>query len=99
LILESPFRSVASFSWRFGVPEFLVTSPLRTDRVLPGFEFPIVVLAGREDVVVPPAHGEYLATLNPRAMLTLLPGGHNSGLSNQHAYWEAIDTVLAQNAP
>src|SRR5438045_8236 len=49
LILESPFTSVASFAWRYGVPPVFLKSPYRTDEVLPKLTCPILILAGRDD--------------------------------------------------
>lgn len=94
LVLESPFRSVASFAWRYGVPEFLVRDPYRTDELLPTFRCPTLILHAPLDEVVPYAHGEALASLQPLALLVPLEGSHNSGLSATSAYWRAIDDLL-----
>ncbi len=96
LVLESPFKSVAGFSWGYGAPEFIVSNPFRSEDLIGSFDFPILVLAGKEDTIVPPQHGKHLASLNPRATLIMLPGGHNSGLSAQGEYWRAVDVVLGQ---
>jgi pimeloyl-ACP methyl ester carboxylesterase len=96
LVLESPFRSVASFAWRYGVPEFIVRDPYRTDELLPSFRCPTLILHAPLDEVVPYAHGEALASLQPLAMLVPLEGSHNSGLSSTSAYWRAIDDLLQQ---
>jgi len=96
LVLESPFRSVASFAWRYGVPEFIVRDPYRTDELLPSFRCPTLILHAPLDEVVPYAHGEALASLQPLAMLVPLEGSHNSGLSSTSAYWRAIDDLLHQ---
>jgi pimeloyl-ACP methyl ester carboxylesterase len=96
LVLESPFRSVASFAWRYGVPEFIVRDPYRTDELLPSFRCPTLILHAPLDEVVPFAHGEALASLQPLAMLVPLEGSHNSGLSSTSAYWRAIDDLLQQ---
>lgn len=95
LVLESPFRSVSGFAWRFGVPPVLVKNPYRTDQVLPGLRIPILILHATADEIVPVTEGRELAALNPRARLVELEGSHNSGLSSQRAYWNAIDEFLA----
>ncbi len=95
IVLESPFTSVASFSWRYGAPPLLVTNPYRTDHVLPGLACPILILHSRNDEIVPFSHGQRLAALNPRATLVELDGTHNAALSSQQRYWDAIDTMLA----
>lgn len=96
LVLESPFRSVASFAWRYGVPEFMVRDPYRTDDLLPTFRCPTLILHAPLDEVVPYAHGEALASLQPLALLVPLEGSHNSGLAATSAYWRAIDNLLQQ---
>jgi len=94
LVLESPFRSVAAFAWRFGVPPAFVRDPYRTDAVLPGLAVPILILHATADEIVPVADGRALAGLNPEAHLVELEGSHNSGLSGQAAYWAAIDGLF-----
>lgn len=94
MVLESPFRSVASFAWGFGLPPFLVRSPFRTDEVIATFTFPIIIITGSEDTIVPPEHGKALAGLAKQATLVTLKGGHNSGLSQQREYWDAIERIV-----
>jgi pimeloyl-ACP methyl ester carboxylesterase len=96
IVLESPFTSVASFAWRYGIPPLLVTNPYRTDEVISSFECPILILQGRDDEIVPVAHGERLASLNTRAKLVKLEGSHNSGLSLEPEYWEAVDALISR---
>jgi len=94
VVMESPFRSVAGFAWRYGVPPALVKNPFRSDEALPRLACPILILHSRQDEIVPFSHGESLAALNPRATLTPLEGSHNSGLSMTRAYWDAIDALV-----
>lgn len=94
LILESPFTSVASYTWRYGVPPIFLKSPYRTDEVLPKLTCPILILAGRSDEVVPIEHGQRLHKLAPTSTMVELDGSHNSGLSEQQVYWDAVDQVL-----
>jgi pimeloyl-ACP methyl ester carboxylesterase len=96
LILESPFTSVASFAWRYGVPPVLIKSPYRTDEVLPKLTCPILILAGRSDEIIPIEHGQKLHRLAPTSTMVELDGSHNSGLSSQAQYWEGVDQVLAK---
>jgi fermentation-respiration switch protein FrsA (DUF1100 family) len=91
LILESPFKSAASFAVRFGAPPFLVKSPFRTDRVLPTLRTPVLMLHSTEDDIIPVAHSRALKAVRPDATLVEMTGGHNSGLSNRREYWAAID--------
>jgi fermentation-respiration switch protein FrsA (DUF1100 family) len=98
LILESPFTSIASFTWRYGVPPIFLRSPFYTDRVLPELTCPILLLAGRSDEIVPIEHSHKLHELAPSSTMVELDGSHNSGLSTQKSYWDAVDKVLAKVA-
>ncbi len=96
LVLESPFLSVASFAWRYGVPPVLVTNPFRTDEALPRIKATTLILHAAGDEIVPVEHGRALASASG-ATIVELDGSHNSGLSLQREYWRAIDEhVLAR---
>ncbi len=90
LVFESPFTSIASFAWDYGVPPFIVRDAYRTDEALEELDVPIVILHARADTVVPIAHGRALAALAPRATLVELDGDHNSGISLTRPYWDAV---------
>jgi pimeloyl-ACP methyl ester carboxylesterase len=94
LVLESPFTSIASFAAGFAVPPFLVRNPYRTDEVLPTLDCPVLVLAARDDEVVPFAHGEALVRIARDGRHVALDGTHNSGISLDPAYWRAIDALI-----
>jgi fermentation-respiration switch protein FrsA (DUF1100 family) len=96
LILESPFTSVASFAWHYGVPPIFLRSPFRTDEVIPKLSCLVLILAGRSDEIVPIEHGRKLQKLAKNATMVELDGSHNSGLSEQKPYWDAIDALLAK---
>ena len=95
VVLESPFKSATSFAAKFGAPPFLVRSPFRTDRVLRTLKAPVLILHSVDDEIIPVSHARALKRIHPRAMLVELTGGHNSGLSNQPKYWQAVDEWLA----
>ena len=48
----------------------------RLKALLPSIETPVLVLAGRNDPIVPPPNGQLLADDLPRCRYTLLDGGH-----------------------
>lgn len=98
VVMESPFRSVASFAWRYGVPPALVKNPFRSDEAMPKLACPILILHSRQDEIVPFSHGEALAALTSLATLVPLEGSHNSGLSMTRTYWNAVD-ALVQSLP
>lgn len=95
LVLESPFTSVASFAAGFAVPPFLVSNPYRTDAAIASLPCRVLILAARDDEVIPFAHGEELARIARNARHVALDGTHNSGLSLDPAYWKAIDELLS----
>ena len=99
-VLEAPFTSVASFAPQYGLPQFIVRDPYRTDEVLPMLECPVLILHARGDEVVPIAHGQALALLAPsRVELVEFDGTHNSGISMTRAYWHAVDKAAREALP
>jgi fermentation-respiration switch protein FrsA (DUF1100 family) len=95
IVLESPFLSVASFSWRYGVPPLLVRDTYRTDEALAGLtEVPVLILHSRDDEVVGFAHGVALGKLLPRSTLVELQGAGHGALSVLPEYGAAIDEAV-----
>jgi pimeloyl-ACP methyl ester carboxylesterase len=90
LLLESPFTSVLAFSRRMLLPDFICLSPLRTDRLLHTFTCPILIFHTHDDEIVPYAHGQRLAQLNPSATLITLRGGHNARHAHSPEYRAAF---------
>jgi uncharacterized protein len=77
MILESAFTSVADFAARFMAPALLIRDPFDSRKSLPSYRGPLLVLHGRNDTIVPFAHGKELATLVPGAQFVELNCGHN----------------------
>lgn len=99
-VLEAPFTSIASYAPQYGLPQFIVRDPYRTDEVLPTLACPVLILHTRGDEVVPIAHGEALASLAPtRIDLVEFDGTHNSGISMTRAYWEAVENAVGKALP
>lgn len=96
LILESPFTSVASFCWGYGVPSVLCRHPFRNDRVVRGFPGPVLVMHGSEDEIIPVEHGRRLAAIANDATLVEMPAGHNDFPPDWGRYEEAIRTFLGR---
>lgn len=97
VVLESGFTSAASYAVRLGAPSFIMKSPFRTDRVLPGIKAPVLLLHSRDDEIVPFSHAEVLRRVRPDAGFVELHGGHNSGLSARREYWDGVDAWLAEH--
>jgi fermentation-respiration switch protein FrsA (DUF1100 family) len=90
LILESTFTSVADFAAGYMAPAFLVRDPFDSRKTLASYRGPLLVIHGRNDTIVPIAHGRELANLVPGAMFSELNCGHNDCPRD----WEAIRTFL-----
>jgi fermentation-respiration switch protein FrsA (DUF1100 family) len=99
LVLDSPFTSIAAFAARYLVPEFVVTSPFRTDRVLPAIAArgaKVLILHSPTDEIVPYDHGKELAAITPGAVLVDLVGSHIEPQFEKDSYWVAVDALLAR---
>lgn len=96
IILESPFTSVAAFAARYGVPPFVVSSPLRTDRALANMPDrpPTLILSSRDDEIVPFKHGVKLHNLLPGSSFFEMTGSHLAAIAEVPGVWEAIDEFL-----
>jgi pimeloyl-ACP methyl ester carboxylesterase len=77
LILESSFSSVRRLARRHGLFGPLVRDPFDNLAVVRDFEGPVLVIHGRSDRLIPPAHGEALAENAPSAEFVLFDCGHN----------------------
>ena len=77
MILESTFTRVADFAARFMAPALLIRDPFNSRESLAKYRGPLLVLHGRNDTIVPFAHGKELAGLVPGAQFVDLNCGHN----------------------
>ena len=77
LILESTFTSVADFAAGYMAPAFVVRDPFDSRKTLASYRGRLLVIHGRNDTIVPIAHGRELASLVPGAMFHELNCGHN----------------------
>jgi len=97
LILESTFRSLAIMAHEYFVPSFLARHPLRTDRVVPEIDVPLLILHGANDTIIPVTHGRKLRDLAPPGTIYVeYDCGHNDfpGRGNRDAYWNQIAKFL-----
>jgi 3-oxoadipate enol-lactonase len=64
--------------------------------VLQQLTVPMLIVAGEEDVLIPPDDARAVAALNPRARLVLLPGtGHLPNLEDPKAFNEVLVEFLS----
>jgi fermentation-respiration switch protein FrsA (DUF1100 family) len=77
LVLESSFTSVRHMARRHGLFGPLVRDPFDNLGAVAAFEGPVLVIHGRDDRMIPPAHGRALAERARDAELVMLECGHN----------------------
>ena len=77
LILESAFTSVRRMVRRHGLFGPLVRDPFDNLAAVGEFDGPVLVVHGRDDRLIPPAHGRALAERAQSADLVMLDCGHN----------------------
>ncbi len=63
LILVSTFTSMEVMFWRFGIPGFMASDKYRTESLMETFSFPVLVIHGNRDNIVPVGHGRELGSL------------------------------------
>jgi pimeloyl-ACP methyl ester carboxylesterase len=77
LVLESTFASVRQLARERRFPGFLVGDSFDSEVALKDAPFPVMLLHGRHDDIVPVHHVERLAAIIPRSTVLLLNCGHN----------------------
>ena len=77
MILESSFTSVSRMARRHGLFGPFVRDPFDTIGAVGDFDGPVLVLHGRDDRMIPPAHGKELAERAPSGELVWMDCGHN----------------------
>ena len=98
LILETTGASVARMARRYAAPQFLVKNPYRTDLVISNATYPLLIVHGWLDRIIPVYHGRILRDLAPKSLLTYreFRAGHNDfpGPGNGTKYWQLIRNFL-----
>jgi hypothetical protein len=90
LVLMSTFTSVRAMARGYGLPGFAVRDPFDTLAVVHKYTRPILVLHGRQDTVIPFAHGAALAAAAPDGTLIPLDCGHNDCVADWDAFWRDL---------
>lgn len=98
LVLRNTFTSIADFSWRFGVPPVLVRDRFDNRAVLKQFWQPVFLAHGRQDQIVPVAHGRELAKLIKHATYVELDGDHFR-YNDEDGYRSALRSWVRANFP
>ncbi len=95
IVLESTFTSIASYTPRYFVPEFLCAHPLRNDRFVEAFAGPSLIIHGSLDEVIPVAHARELARLaRDSVYLEVSDGTHLNIPTDFETYDRAVGDLL-----
>ena len=95
-VLVSPYTSVAAlaaetYPW---VPGAVLRYPLRTDEALPRVQGRVLLVHGRRDTLIPPAHSERLQALQPRAEMLWVPAAGHGDIHDHATYLDGLAAVL-----
>jgi hypothetical protein len=78
LIVESTGTSVAGMAMKYGVPPFLVRSPLNTREAFTQLDLPILIMHGKDDEIFPVSHAHRLDDAGKQTTLVLFNASHNT---------------------
>jgi pimeloyl-ACP methyl ester carboxylesterase len=95
MILESTFTSIAAIASSYYIPRLIVLDPLDVKAVIQKSDYPILIMHGRDDRVIPVAHATANHAAAPDSELVIFNDrGHNDFFPTTE-YWRAIDKLLA----
>ncbi len=77
IILSSTFTSVHDISGRLLFPPFLIRDSFNNLKAVRQYDGPLLILHGREDLIIPYGHAGKLRKNAADAKIVPLPGGHN----------------------
>lgn len=97
LVLISAFTGVEAFAARFLMPKFLVRDRFDNLAVMAQYEGPVLVIHGRNDPVIPFAHGQALARRARRGELVAYDCGHNDCPPNSGIFWRDVKAFMGRN--
>jgi len=94
LILQSSFTSVRSFASRYFVPDFLVRDPFDNLSLVRQYKKPVLIIHGKNDEIIPYAHGLALNSAARNGKIITYPCGHNDLPPDPSIYWFDIQQFL-----
>ncbi|MBX3605571.1 MAG: alpha/beta fold hydrolase [Piscinibacter sp.] len=97
-VLVSPYLSMQAlashhYPW---VPAALLRYPLRTDERIARLRGPVLLMHGERDELIPLAHAQALARLQPAARLVVVPGAAHNDLQSFEAYLAPLREALVR---
>ena len=95
MILQSSPSSIRRIAARFLVPWFLVRDPFNSVPVVRDYPYPVLVMHGSQDHIIPPSHATRLANAatHPESRLILYDTDHNT-IPPSDTYWDDIEQFL-----
>lgn len=96
LILMSTFVSARSFAAKYLVPGFFVRDPLDNQAVLRDYPNPVLVIHGKNDEMIPHAHGTRLCQTARNCQMITYDCGHNDCPPDPGIFWHDTEQFLRQ---
>ncbi len=100
LILETPFYDMSDLIARY-IPKVFYKSPFQliSNQHLINSKFPLLIIQGTKDRVVPFSHAKKLAEslLNPHVKFVQIDGGKHNNLSTFALYWDSLRQFIEVN--
>lgn len=97
LILMSTFTSVHSMALKFGVPAFLVRDRFNNLEAIKRYPGPVLIIHGKDDSIIPYAHGVKLNRAAKNSTLITYRAGHNDCPPDWNQFWKDIKLFLEDN--
>lgn len=94
IILMSAFTSIRSFSSKYLVPGLLMRDPFDNLKVISSYDGPVLVIHGKNDEIIPFAHGVALSKAARKATMVAYDCGHNDCPPDQNLFREDIKIFL-----
>jgi uncharacterized protein len=96
MILQSTFTSLEPFTARYWAPSFLLRDRFDNLAAVAQFSGPILVIHGRQDLLIPWQQGERLASASQHATFKLYDCGHGCWDPDHLPFWRDADVFLAR---
>ncbi len=94
LILMSAFVNTGSFVSTYLVPDFLVRDPFDNLAVVSSYPEPVLVIHGKNDKIIPYAHGVALYRAARQGKMFTCESGHNDCPPAWEIFWQDVVSFL-----
>ncbi len=97
MILMSSFTGVRAFTSKYLLPPFFIRDPFDNLAVVATYAHPLLVIHGRNDQVVPYAHGRRLHQAAPNSEMITYESDHNDCPPDDGIFWRDVEQFLRKN--